>query len=352
MKRRNSLVLFLILFLLPAISTAAISASQNKLIKELDRTELEVGQLQEKVENFTGSIRSASSAIGGLEADLMFKNGSMLSRKQLIQERIRGISLYSIPQKMEFLVAADSVDSINRGEAIVSYMLKKDVAEYNLISQDIQRLNDLKDIIGKERSKLEANKKKISEYLDELKKTMKKKLSLLAKMQSTERGYKALVSRSQKNSEKISKIVGTVKNNPAFSGSVVSEALKGLIKPVQGTIVGHFGKLWDTKIRNWVYNKGVSVRADYGAEVKAASSGNVSFFGWVPSYGRVLIIKHSDDMFSVYGHLGKTLLSQGDKVTKGAVIAYVGDTGSVDKPTLYFEVSKARNNIDPTTLFD
>lgn len=342
----------LLLSLLQVMPFATASASEGGLIGELNKTELEVGRLQEKIEGFTGSIHSATDAIGNLESELNFKNSSMLSRKKLIQERLKGISLYSVPERMDFLSAVGDINSVNRCDAVVSYMLKKDITEYYLISKDVEHLNELKDIIGKERSKLEVNKQKIAKYLSELKKNVQKKRKLLSKAQSTEHGYKALVQHFQKGGEEISHLVGTQKKGLVSATTNISSVIADLIRPVEGKIITGFGKIWDTKIRNWSYNKGVSVQANYGAEVKAVSTGSVSFSGWVPSYGRVLIIRHSGDMFSVYGHLAKILIPQGNKVDKGAVIAYVGDTGSVEKPTLYFELSKEKNNIDPSPLFD
>ncbi|MFH1223379.1 MAG: peptidoglycan DD-metalloendopeptidase family protein [Pseudomonadota bacterium] len=354
MKPKNKLrhTLVLAIFLFSSVVSAAVPIPQNKLIQELDKTELEVGRLQEKVEGFTGSIRSASSTINSLELDLLFKNSTLLSRKKLINERLKNITLYSVPQRMEFLSAMDDLDSINRSEAVLSYMLKKDIAEYNAVSSEVEKLNELKDIVGKEKNKLEENKQKVSEYLEELKKAADKKRKLLSKMESTDRGYKALVNRSQKSGQKISSIVGSAKKIAVYTESTASDLFNGLVKPVQGRITSRFGKFWDTRIKNWVYNKGVSVNATYGAEVRSVSSGSVSFAGWMPSYGRVLIIKHGSDMFSVYGHLARTLFLQGDKVNKGSVIAYVGDTGSVQKPTLYFELSRAKNSVDPSPLFE
>ena len=80
-------------------------------------------------------------------------------------------------------------------------------------------------------------------------------------------------------------------------------------------------------------------------------AGSVSFSGWILGYGKVLILSHKNGFFSVYGHLSRAVFNTGDIVSKGAVIAYVGDTGSVESPSLYFELRQGRNNIDPTPLF-
>jgi septal ring factor EnvC (AmiA/AmiB activator) len=124
-----------------------------------------------------------------------------------------------------------------------------------------------------------------------------------------------------------------------------------MIAPIKGKLISSFGRVWDQRIRNWTYNKGVTLACEYGKEVRAVDAGSVSFSGWILGYGRVLILSHKNDVFSVYAHLSRVVFNTGDIVSKGAVIAYTGDTGSVENPALYFELRQGRNNIDPRPLF-
>lgn len=68
----------------------------------------------------------------------------------------------------------------------------------------------------------------------------------------------------------------------------------------------------------------------------------------LPTYGNVVMIKHSDRCYSAYGHMptGGRLVKQGDKVTKGQKIGLVGDTGNSSGPHLHFEMTYT----DPTKI--
>ncbi len=102
---------------------------------------------------------------------------------------------------------------------------------------------------------------------------------------------------------------------------------------------------------NWGHNhgdNGTDIAAQCGQEVYAANSGIVieSRDGWNGGYGNYIIIKHSNGIYSLYGHLSLRLVQIGEKVNKGELIGYVGNTGYTLGPTgchLHFEIRGGAN---------
>nr|HOW16649.1 peptidoglycan DD-metalloendopeptidase family protein [bacterium] len=156
----------------------------------------------------------------------------------------------------------------------------------------------------------------------------------------------AFIQRTDKSSQRIENLTAKTKSSQNLNSGDLNN-----IPPLRGRIVNSFGKVWDAKLRNWIYNKGVTVQAGYASNVSAINDGVVMYTGWIPVYGRVLIIDHQNGLFSIYGHLSKIFFEVGDKVKKGSIIAHSGDSGSVDSPALYFGLRDTTNDIDPTPLF-
>ncbi|MCX6112976.1 MAG: hypothetical protein NTY22_06840, partial [Proteobacteria bacterium] len=100
---------------------------QYKQIRELNKIEYEVGQLQEKVDTINNSIKSAQDAISNLESQLQFQTQSMLIKKKEVQEKFKDLVIYSAPERLNFLITTDDFESVSRSEAVVSRMLKKDL---------------------------------------------------------------------------------------------------------------------------------------------------------------------------------------------------------------------------------
>jgi septal ring factor EnvC (AmiA/AmiB activator) len=331
--------------------TFASTPDYSKLVRELDRAEIKAGKAQEQYDSMASSIKSANGAVTNLEKEIELKGQAISSKKVFARERIGYLLKYSVPDNMDFLSAFDNVEETQRVKVLLAKMLKRDVQDYNDLNSDLNQLDELKKILAKEKQELEVQSKVLSSYIVELKATILQKKRLLEKIRNSQKGAKALAERSKKSASRISGIVSGAKFKDMKA--TMDEVIQKLVSaPLKGKVITAFGKVWDTTTKNWVYNKGVGIEAEYGKEVKSASAGIVSYSGWIPGYGKVLIVKHDEGFFSVYGHLSKILLNKGVKVGKGVIIGYVGDTGSVDMPSLYFELSTPTRNIDPSPLFD
>ena len=118
--------------------------------------------------------------------------------------------------------------------------------------------------------------------------------------------------------------------------------------PLQGTITSGFGWRINPFGGGWEFHKGIDISSYYGAPIRAAGDGEVTFAGWNSGgYGKMIIIYHRDGIESVYAHLSGIDVKVGDKVKKGAVIGYEGCTGLCTGPHLHFEIRKWGESVNP-----
>jgi lipoprotein NlpD len=124
--------------------------------------------------------------------------------------------------------------------------------------------------------------------------------------------------------------------------AVAANAPKGtFVWPVHGEVVRKFGASG---------NKGIDIEGKVGTPVKAAAGGKVVYAGsGLRSYGRMIIVKHSNDYLTAYAYNEKLLVKEGDTVKQGATIADMG-TGPSGAPALHFEVRKSGAAVDPMPL--
>lgn len=85
-------------------------------------------------------------------------------------------------------------------------------------------------------------------------------------------------------------------------------------------------------------HKGIDIPANTDSDIVATDDGVVTFSGIQNGYGNVIEIEHFGGKTSKYAHNNKNLVSVGDKVTKGQVIAKIGSTGRSTGPHVHFEV--------------
>jgi murein DD-endopeptidase MepM/ murein hydrolase activator NlpD len=108
-----------------------------------------------------------------------------------------------------------------------------------------------------------------------------------------------------------------------------------------------FGMRHDPFNGQMQHHNGVDLAAQPGAPIYALKKGLVVFSGWQPGYGKVVILRHSDGLETVYGHNERNLARKGQTVAPDSAIALVGSSGRSTGPHLHFEVRKNGRAVDP-----
>lgn len=128
-------------------------------------------------------------------------------------------------------------------------------------------------------------------------------------------------------------------SNAYSSGSSSGYANLGisLINPISGIITSRYGS--NDSVRDHTH-AGIDIGAPTGTPIKAAASGTVTFSGWSGGYGYVVKMDHGNGVSTVYAHCSQLLVSVGETVSQGDIIAKVGSTGNSTGSHLHLEVRK------------
>jgi len=95
---------------------------------------------------------------------------------------------------------------------------------------------------------------------------------------------------------------------------------------------------------------GIDLAVPEGSDVRASGGGIVERTGTDSSYGLFVLLQHPAGYETMYGHLSRVLVSRGDSVKAGQVIALTGNTGRSTAPHLHFEVRRYGRSVDPSSL--
>lgn len=113
--------------------------------------------------------------------------------------------------------------------------------------------------------------------------------------------------------------------------------------PAQGQIIGRF-------VAGDATRQGVQIAGNAGDPVRAAGDGVVVYSGaGLVGYGELVIIKHTDEWLSAYGHNRRRLVNEGQTVRAGEQIAELGRTGA-SRDMLHFEIRRNGRPVDPLPL--
>ncbi|MDD2573294.1 MAG: M23 family metallopeptidase [Bacillota bacterium] len=167
-------------------------------------------------------------------------------------------------------------------------------------------------------------------------------------------GIKSIITREYNLKERVVSLKDTI---PVIRNSIMrvlgtGDSLGPMTMPVQGEITSGYGIRTHPVFKVESKHEGIDIAASAGEPVKAALSGVVVEAGPHPEFGNVVVIEHSTDLKTLYGHLDQIRVEESQEVSRGDTIGTIGSTGLSTGAHLHFEVWKNGRPVDPVHELD
>lgn len=231
-------------------------------------------------------------------------------------------------------------------------LIKEKESEQKVLNDKKKEKNALLKDLKKDKKYLskEITEKRNSEILI---KNLISKLIEEERIRKTKEKEKRLTVVEKKGNDKLGKTTDTESPKERVFSSVNYDSfenfgsLKGKLNwPVKsGSIVRKFGENINDKLKTVTLNYGIDIKTASNASVVSVAEGIVSAVDWVPGFGSVIIITHSNNYRTVYGHIGDLAVGEGVKVKRGTVLGTVNE--SLEGNILHFEIWNDRNYQNP-----
>jgi len=124
-------------------------------------------------------------------------------------------------------------------------------------------------------------------------------------------------------------------------------APSGLSWPVNGAVTSPFGYRVHPILGVRKLHTGIDITAASGAPIAASAAGTVILAQTYGGYGRAVVIDHGGGLTTLYAHQSQIAVSVGQIVGRGALVGYVGCSGSCTGPHLHYEVREDGVPVDP-----
>jgi LysM repeat protein len=137
---------------------------------------------------------------------------------------------------------------------------------------------------------------------------------------------------------------------PAAAAPRPEGAATGMVWPLVGEITSRFGYR-RLRIAGTNMHYGLDIDGNTGDPIRSATAGTVTFAGWRGGFGQLVIVTNGGTEY-FYAHASALLVSEGQTVDPGQVIARVGSTGNVTGPHLHFEIRVDGVAVDPLPILE
>jgi septal ring factor EnvC (AmiA/AmiB activator) len=108
-----------------------------------------------------------------------------------------------------------------------------------------------------------------------------------------------------------------------------------------------FGENKDPVLGTPIDSQGLDIKAEKGTQVTCIAAGMIIYAGWFEGFGNVVILDHQNGWVSLYAHLDKITVIQGETIGAKTPIGTVGDTDTLVGSALKFQLRKNNKPLDP-----
>lgn len=304
-----------------------------KLDDEIDKYEDQISELNTKISNLQKSIASKEVEIKKLEKEYKEKEEAFVERMVAVYEA--GQTTY-----LDVLLSSDSVVNFISNYYMISELAEADnemmasiEAQQKKIEETKQELENEKKDIDTSKTSLESNKKE----LDSKKSARQSKVNTLSseekKLQQQIEQFNVDMKKAQKE------IDAAVKKSQGYQGSFSGTLGWPVSTSSQwwNLITSGYGRRDQPTAGASTSHKALDIGIKYQT-VYAPADGYVVLASRQSGYGNFIMIKHSNNLYTCYGHLSSYKVSAGQTVSRGQAIAVSGNTGVSTGAHLHFEV--------------
>ena len=329
---------------------AALKDDRDKQLEYKNALDSQVSNLERQIDSLTAQINALDASIEEKNAAIAEKQRNIDEDVETLKERLCAIYMMGDASTLEILLQSESVIDMAQKVELLNIITEHD-------TKLIARLTEDMEAIAAERAEIEGEKEQVAAARGELESSRTELAAVQAEAERVLAELNQSVASVQAESDRIAKAKADAdkavddwladyyasQQQPSGGGSSGSggyTSTGNFTWPVPG-----FTRL-TTRFQKWTYggyHRGIDIastggRSIYGAPIVAADSGVVIKAGWNNSYGNCVYIDHGGGYVTRYAHASSLAVSQGQTVTKGQTIAYVGNTGDSFGAHLHFEV--------------
>ncbi len=366
-----------------------LKADKKKQLEYKQALDEQMVSIQKEVIVINKKIKTLDKQIKAKQAEIEDDEKQITETFDKLKQRIRALYLAGEASNLEILFNAENIADFADKVEVMKSITNNDTALIDTLKEELNQVKDQKAEIEQKRqevsdarSELEAKQKEVQGLVEESNAVIaeinasEKEANSLANQLKSEfnsrsdelaqayKDYNAALSKEEqkKRQEAANKVVDVDDDNynndynvpdndnsGDGSGSQGSGTANGqFIWPAPGTtvITSGVGPRWGTN------HNGIDISSGnaYGSPIVAADGGTVIVAvhsGWGGGYGLHVMIDHGNGYTTVYGHASSVLVNEGDKVSQGQTIAYIGSTGDSTGPHLHFEIRQNGSICDP-----
>lgn len=304
---------------------------------QLAAAEQRLDDAQDKLTSNESKLDNAKIDLGNTVRRLTLAKHQLARRQALLQRRVVDIYEGDNLNYIDVVLGSTNMWTFLSRTYYLQQIIKADatlIAQVRALKKSIE---EDKARQAQRVAEIDSVQKQLVVEHDEVKSAADSRQKQLDSIEHDANAMERALAELEQESQAIEDQIRRIENTPegikrsarAFHGS--------LMCPVSGCVTSSFGYRVHPITHKYKLHTGVDLAAPMGTPVHAAADGTVTIAGRMPAYGLEVVIDHGGHVSTLYGHNSRLLVSVGDVVKRGQVIAKSGSTGWSTGPHVHFE---------------
>ncbi len=320
------------------------NAKKENALAQYNAIDREVVSLQITVDEINADVAESEAKVAAKDEELKKAEAECEKQYEDYCERAKLLLEKGTVSYLEILIHADSFSDFLTRLSLVNEIAEYDNKKLEELQEYAAEVEAIKKELEAENDRLMALKKEADGQMSVLKAKQAESQRLIDSIKSDiatfEKALRAQEAAEAAAREEIRRL--TQGSTGSYTGgqfawpstsTYITSPYGTRIHPVTGKLKTHTG---------------LDIGAGMGTNIFAAADGTVLVSGWNSGgYGNYVVIDHGGGLTTLYAHCSSLLVSAGQRVSRGQVIAKVGSTGVSTGPHLHFEVLKNGAHTDP-----
>ncbi len=312
-----------------------IKKEQANVLEDIEALSKEINLLETEIDKLDSEINTLNSNIEQKQKDLDAKVAEMEKQEDLLKQRVVAIYETGSMSMLDVLLGSE-----NLSDFLSKYYMMSEVAEFDndllekMLEQKTQ-IESIKATLEQNKATIEENKKSVETKSDALSVSKRQLSAKNSELETNKTALSSSIDKLVAESNKIESQIANMQGGGSYSGGQMAWPLPGY-----STITSPYGMRLHPTLGVYKMHTGVDIAGSgcNGKNIVAANGGKVITATFNTAYGNMIIIDHGGGISTLYAHSSKLLVSVGQTVSRGQVIARVGTTGYSTGSHLHFEV--------------
>ena len=313
---------------------------QQKDVKDdISQTTNEIRVLDGKIQEREGEIDELETRIRGLVTQIDYKKAELSETEknyaeymELFNKRLRAMYMNSDMDYLELVLTAQSISELAVRLDMVSYIAEND-------KELLEDLNNTQLLIRHQKYELEMAEQEmrtkrqiVVDAKKELLANAEQKQGMVNTLKDQYEGLSKIMKDIEAQEKAVNDEIKRLQMERDYVGGELAWPSPGYYR-----ITSKFGMRFHPVLKRRKLHTGIDIGVPSGSKIVAANTGVVLIAKYNVAYGNYVVIDHGGGISTLYAHNKKLLVTPGQSVERGQVIAYSGSTGYSTGPHLHFE---------------